>query len=422
MNNRRIPLSEKYNRLDKSVNYQKLTNLLNDHGLTLEDINAEFTKQRPAKRNTTGFTYAQGAVLPTRYKITPNLITNGSYSEDTPTLKDWFELDFRNEIIMKHLGDENIIKSYQNAKEVSFDINNDGEIYLDSDGNHRTFNYLLLYYIKLAQAKTPTEKQMVNNQFEIIKPVHHEHRKSMINAFNQYNQEALESIPTLVRNYIEANSVSKDITSGHYLTYSPQGDTYDIHINGSTLLGVRSNNVANIIEDQKHLPEGVMAWDDGKTYYISVHNCVYKTQNYERHLKNLNAVKKPGRKFQKPLFTEDYMIVSDMDTRTFSLETKDKTYSAMDFEQNLGQTFVMPYQNFLNNNLHTIFHKLKKEDVENIYKENKGVTDIVYTIPNRTYKNLTEAELIALEEVVIEELRHRKALEKNLGEDNQFSR
>ena len=407
--------------MNANQNYEKLNEFLARYGLTYEDIASDFTKplgeySSDGSRDSSGKLkkIAPMIVIPSQKKVTPEMIANGSYTKYTQTMKDWFEYDFRNETIIEHLGNPRVISSLQEDPKVEF-RNQQGKLFLDGDGNHRLFNYLLLYIVEKKSAKTPEQKMAVEEKFSLVKNINYEHDSKTINQLLEFESEQNQNMPPLTKEYIDKTGKT---VFGDYLEYNPDEDTYDLTINARTCKGVSSRDLLACIGSIEKEPDGLRFWKnyDAKsqktTYYAAYFNRVIKTQDINEFKQIVSEFREYASQNPPPEYADKYLSVYDAKKQTFDVTTSYDYVKKSDKVSNVKEEFVQPYEQFINDNAEIIVHKANDRDIEFLDFEIQQSTEENFNMPRREYNDLSLEEFQMLQSVLIQEMQMREQLKK----------
>ncbi|MBR2908970.1 MAG: hypothetical protein IKC11_01315 [Clostridia bacterium] len=399
--------------MDLKKNYENLNNLLSAYGLSYQDIQEEFTRQLPQKK--VGFSsrvVASHIVVPLEKKIYPQEIANGSYSGDTPTLKDWFEYDFRNETIMANLGNQRVISALQRDRDVEFISSNDN-LYLYDDGNHRLFNYLLLYLVESKSAKTEQERKAVEEKFALKKSIHFEHNRWAIERLQDRIEKKKDQFPSYMRSYIYDRSMIEG-GFGDYIEYNNEENCYNTVINGVRRFGIAESNLEESIAQESEFPDSSMIWENDGTYYIAYHNRVVKTQNREVFKEYYKGLLTGEITHKKPQNEDKYIIEYDFDNNSYSVFVDTTTIMSDEYQDDFQERVEAPYISYIKNRTQ-LFHKMNKDDVVKVLAECKpSLYNMVY-IPERKYENMTAQECKNIVAELDKEIRFKQDLEEKIN-------
>ena len=397
--------------MDLKVNYEKLNSVLSNLGLTFDDIEQEFTAPMPQKT----WSHSHKEVSPHFFvpevkKVYPRDIANGSYSENTPSLKAWFEYHFRNDTIMAHLGSDKVIPAIKQDSRVEF-TSHDGKLFLFDDGNHRLFNYLLLYLMESKAAKTDKERKVIEEKFAIEKPIHFEHNSDAVEALRERERKKRSQLTALAKRYVEDHSKIAG-GFGDYVEYDSKDKLYTTVINGAETRSIHEGDLERIVRGAPIFPNGVMLWESDGQYYAMCHNRVVKTKNievfkeyYKRCLTAENLIKKPEN-------ADKYIVEYDYDQNIYGVQV-DSIMVDGNFTDDFKTRISQPYTSYIKNRTQ-LFHKMKSEDMRSVLDScNSSMYGMVY-IPERRYENLSEQECKAIIGEVEKEISIRQELEEGL--------
>lgn len=401
--------------MDKEQNYKKLDEMLSVYGLSYQDIESDFSKPLSKFDEYVGRKRNDRCVfIPSQTEILPSDIENGSYSQDTPSLKDWFEYDFRNETIMKHLGNQGVVKAVNEDEGILFKQQN-GRLFLENDGNHRLFNFLLLYKTEMAAAKTEEEKKEVEKKFTLNKLVHYEHDPKAVRALKEYVEESQESLSPLVSRYIDRTGKTM---SGDFVEFDPKSQTYNVVLNARQCRGVKKEDLEDCVLSAPKEPKGVKLWvgrekgNNGKTvYYASYYNYVFKTTDKEQFKITASRFESVAKKGGTVEFPNEYMAVYDMDSQTYDLSVESKLVSG---NEQIPDKYAKPYVSFVNKNQGVIYHKLDESCRRSVEFENEYISESSFRMPYREYSKMNKEEFKQLEQTIIQEMRFRKELDGSI--------
>ena len=396
-------------------NYRLLNTLLKSYGLMYYDIQDEFEARRTIIVNDEKKCIAPDVFVPTTCKISPKHIANGSYGYKTPTLKDWFEYDFRNETIMENLGNKQVVSAIQRDPRLSFKMNN-GNLFLTNDGNHRLFNYLLLYLIEMRAVSAPQEEQEVEDKFSIIKPVHYEHDSRVVNAFQRRTDRELFSLPKEVYVFILNHSVIRS-GRGDYIAYDPKTNLYQTVINGKTRSDIPEHELLQSIKSEPVFPKGMKLWKCKDTYYIACHNIVFKTKREKVFERIYDKFANSNAKINKFKYSDKYFAIKDLDSKTYDVTVNSAYYFSNRYHGDFEKKIVEPYQSFVKKK-DILYHKVNEEAMKSMLgDENILFNAQILRLPERTYQGLTDDEFSMLNDALYEEFDVRQSIEEELGEE-----
>ena len=400
-------MEEKRKNYSTEESYKKLFDILSSFGLTYQDIKGEFESPRTKPKNTSGYTFAHGKVLSTPSKIIPERILNGSYAEDTPSLKAWFERDFRNSSIFEHLGDYSVIESIQDDPNVQFNAIN-GKLYLHEDGNHRLFNYLLLAI--LDQKKSTSGKDILENREKFAlhkKPVHFEHPKTLIDTFDNYVYSSNDHITQNVKDYISETFVDSDAeeaAQSDYLTFDPNSKNYSLYLNGKEYLNLPASKITDIIQTEPELPRGVKIWKAKDTFYIATDNNIFHSKNK----KDFSIIVQSVFDHLSPLtppYANDYLVIKDLDAseQNTTIKTVPKSYSVYN-NQDLSNENIIKFREYLSENYKALINNLPIKHIKAIEKIIASTNNSSIDLPALEFYGLTEERTDEIEEILIKGL------------------
>ena len=385
--------------------YSKLNGLLEAMGLSYQDIKNEFETKRPKPINTAEFTFAHGRVLPTPAKVTPERIKNGSYAAETPSLKAWFEREFRNSSIYEHLGDYDVVENLQYNPEIQFNHIN-GNLFLYGDGNHRLFNYLLLAIIDQKASKTGGEVNSSRERFTLHdKPVHFEHPKSLIKTFDNYTEQTFYSLPISVQNFIKSTLYNDDldVSQADYMSFNPETKNYNLTLNAEEYHDIPAEVATKIINNRLDIPKGLKFWRANNLYYMSVHNRVYKTADREEFTvmaeDAYNNISE-----DKPLYSNEHLIIYDVDDKNqnnISVLTEPKAINIYE-NKNISREDIVNFKNRLNAQLKPIINYLTVKSIKSLEEVINSTDNTSIEFPALEFYSLDENSLDDVESFLVQ--------------------
>ena len=406
--------------MDKIKNYKTLDLFLYENGLTYKDIDKEFRQIRQPLHNSPHYCFAKDCVVPTLSRIPASRITNGSYGVHGPhSLMQWFEYDFRNNVIMENLGRDNI-RELQQDNNVEFLYTNDNQIYLENDGNHRLFNYLLTHLVESKSCKTTQELMNCDKRFQLVKPIHYEHRNDLIEEFRRYGMENTIGLPPMIKEYMAKTSKTGSDISGDYMTYNPSTQKYNITLNGITKYDFDENQAVEHIRRFPMLPEGFAVWKNEPYYYMAMYNEVYKTKDPNKLQSIVTSSVNNSECRVHPPYEEEYMAEHDMDNNTTNITIKEKLYLAENYKPGALQRIAKEYRQAINENQDYFLDYLDRNEYHSFITECGSKSNIIYRVPPRHYYNIPGNTYYLYELSILNEMFMRKRLDKKEA-NNQSS-
>lgn len=389
--------------------YDRLYGLLETMGLSYSDIQNEFESKRLKPVNTEGYTFAHRKVLPTLSKITPERIKNGSYASETPTLKAWFEREFRNSSIYEHLGDYDVIDNLQHNPEIQFNHIN-GNLFLYGDGNHRLFNYLLLAIIDQKASKTGGEVNSSRDRFTLHnKPVHFEHPKTLIRAFDYYNEKTFYTLPVNVQNFIIStlNNDNLDVSQADYMSFDPQTKNYSLTLNAEEYNNISAETAIKIINNRLDMPKGLKFWKANNSYYMSAHNRVIKTKDSEE-FKEIAENAYNNISESEPLYSDKHLIFYDIDnpnTNNISILTEPQAINIYD-NPNITAEDILNFKKMVKAQLPSVINYLTLKSINDLEEVLNSKDNSSIEFPALEFYSLNEDTLDNAESFVIRIYNH----------------
>lgn len=393
-------MEEKRKNYSTDENYNKLYQLLDSLGLTYDDIKKEFEAPRTEQKNTSGYTFAHGKVLPTLAKITPERIQNGSYGgNSTPTLKAWFERDFRNSSISENLGDYGIIEKIQNDPYFEFNVVNN-KLYLYEDGNHRLFNYLLLAIIDQKKAKTGKEANESRNKFTLKKNIHFEHPTKLIKVLDNYSLESFVCLPEPIKSYITSSLNSRQLSQPDYLDYNPQDKTYNLHLEGRDYNNLSDNEATKLIETAPTLPKGVKIWkSENNKFNIVSGNRIYSTKSNQIFSEKVKSLLPDFKENHATKYDNNYYIANDLDSNKSMINVL-PFHLSIDDNPDISEYNIFKFKELLLVNRKYLKTRLPKQKYDELMENLEDPNNHELNIPDFSINNLSINEALGFDETL----------------------
>jgi len=229
-------------------------------------------------------------VAPTLKTILPKDIVNASYAMDfdLSSLYDW--LLYRNfednPFVFEHLDTDpqSLINSFveDKIKRGPVHASTDGRLFNGNDGNHRLLTLIIKYFAERHNAISQESKEEVDKKYQMTVPVSYPISQELSDALNDLKSEIDYSpfddklIPQKARTY-RYNAMANSKQAEYLASYNPATNEYKLTFNDEVFVGTEDKLLKYLKQRQATRP--IMYFNDGETYYVSIHNNIWFTKD-----------------------------------------------------------------------------------------------------------------------------------------------
>jgi len=277
-------------------------------------------------------------VAPTLKTILPKDIVNASYAMDfdLSSLYDW--LLYRNfednPFVFEHLDTDpqSLIYSFveDKIKRGPVHASTDGRLFNGNDGNHRLLTLIIKYFAERHNAISQESKEEVDKKYQMTVPVSYPISQELSDALNDLKSEIDYSpfddklIPQKARTY-RYNAMANSKQAEYLASYNPATNEYKLTFNDEVFVGTEDKLLKYLKQRQATRP--IMYFNDGETYYVSIHNNIWFTKDKALSIAMLQEAKEM---WDKQQLTPDSIITTidfDMNDNQFGIEYDEKILS-----------------------------------------------------------------------------------------------
>ncbi|MBQ8468160.1 MAG: hypothetical protein IJ542_00185 [Clostridia bacterium] len=278
-------------------------------------------------------------VRPVLYKLYPLNFENNSYDrkDSGEDLSHWifYQNSSDNQLFWENIGNNqfDIKQSFVNRKQIMpVYMGSNGKFYNNNDGNHRLLTLIVSHFIERKRAKSPEEVAAVDKKYEMVVPVQLPVKdnladllveRTMARSAFSLEDDSKRIFPRGACEYRSETIGDKD----YFLSFDPQTNNFSYEFNDDTFVGTQ-DEIYEYLKNKNIAEYPIMTWNDGKTYYFSYNNRIFKSTNQQkiRDIKNkvLNQLEEGKSEYHA------YVEINDLDANMIEFRYPNQKFDVSD--------------------------------------------------------------------------------------------